>query len=70
MIKMKHDNVDDMLVTWCVCVFSLVEQIDKVFMAASKQKAWDHFSKAQRKNLELWRKQCQVTILLLYTHTM
>ncbi|XP_064638616.1 ecto-NOX disulfide-thiol exchanger 2-like [Lineus longissimus] len=35
------------------------EQIEKVFGAASKQKAWDHFSKAQRKNLDLWSKQAQ-----------
>ena len=41
--------------------FSLkVEQIEKVFAIASKQKAWDHFSKAQRKNLDMWRKQAQV----------
>lgn len=30
-----------------------------VFHAASKQKAWDHFSKAQRKNLDMWRKQAE-----------
>ncbi|XP_033829888.2 ecto-NOX disulfide-thiol exchanger 2-like isoform X1 [Periophthalmus magnuspinnatus] len=35
------------------------EQIVSVFQAASKQKAWDHFSKAQRKNLDVWRKQVQ-----------
>ncbi|XP_014673891.1 PREDICTED: ecto-NOX disulfide-thiol exchanger 2-like isoform X2 [Priapulus caudatus] len=35
------------------------DQIDRVFSAASKQKVWDHFSKPQRKNLDLWRKQCQ-----------
>uniref|UniRef100_A0A8C6SPL1 Ecto-NOX disulfide-thiol exchanger 2 n=1 Tax=Neogobius melanostomus TaxID=47308 RepID=A0A8C6SPL1_9GOBI len=35
------------------------EQIVSVFQAASKQKAWDHFSKAQRKNLDVWRKQAQ-----------
>uniref|UniRef100_A0A3Q3EA36 Ecto-NOX disulfide-thiol exchanger 2 n=1 Tax=Labrus bergylta TaxID=56723 RepID=A0A3Q3EA36_9LABR len=36
-----------------------VEQIVSVFQAASKQKAWDHFSKAQRKNLDMWRKQVE-----------
>ncbi|XP_041929912.1 LOW QUALITY PROTEIN: ecto-NOX disulfide-thiol exchanger 2 [Alosa sapidissima] len=36
-----------------------VEQIVSVFHAASKQKAWDHFSKAQRKNLDMWRKQAE-----------
>ncbi|KAK7922008.1 hypothetical protein WMY93_008910 [Mugilogobius chulae] len=35
------------------------EQIVSVFQAASKQKAWDHFTKAQRKNLDTWRKQVQ-----------
>uniref|UniRef100_A0A8C4Z0V0 RRM domain-containing protein n=1 Tax=Gadus morhua TaxID=8049 RepID=A0A8C4Z0V0_GADMO len=35
------------------------EQIVSVFQAASKQKAWDHFSKAQRKNLDVWRKQAE-----------
>ena len=39
-----------------------VEQIEKVFAASTKQKAWDHFSKAQRKNLDIWRKQCQVSV--------
>jgi hypothetical protein len=38
-----------------------VEQIDQVFAAASKQKSWDHFTKPQRKNIETWRKQLQVT---------
>eukprot|EP00064_Thunnus_orientalis_P007901 superscaffoldBa00000907_g7923 len=35
------------------------EQIVSVFHAASKQKAWDHFSKAQRKNLDMWCKQAE-----------
>ncbi|XP_056293431.1 ecto-NOX disulfide-thiol exchanger 1 [Pseudoliparis swirei] len=35
------------------------EQINAVFTAATRQKAWDHFSKAQRKNVEIWRKQCE-----------
>ncbi|KAG9351321.1 hypothetical protein JZ751_022568 [Albula glossodonta] len=38
---------------------SKLEQIVSVFHAASKQKAWDHFSKAQRKNLDVWRKQAE-----------
>ncbi|XP_062916771.1 ecto-NOX disulfide-thiol exchanger 2-like isoform X1 [Mobula hypostoma] len=36
-----------------------LEQIVSVFHSASKQKAWDHFSKAQRKNLHMWRKQAE-----------
>ena len=47
-----------------------VEQIVSVFQAASKQKAWDHFSKAQRKNLDMWRKQAEVStfsaVLMMY----
>ncbi|XP_041067362.1 ecto-NOX disulfide-thiol exchanger 1 isoform X1 [Carcharodon carcharias] len=35
------------------------EQIVAVFKAASKQKVWDHFSKAQRKNIDIWRKQAE-----------
>ncbi|XP_038631601.1 ecto-NOX disulfide-thiol exchanger 2-like [Scyliorhinus canicula] len=35
------------------------EQIVSVFQSSSKQKAWDHFSKAQRKNLHMWRKQAE-----------
>lgn len=49
-----------------------VEQIVSVFHAASKQKAWDHFSKAQRKNLDMWRKQAEVGPLLflqLFKHS-
>ncbi|XP_012276181.1 ecto-NOX disulfide-thiol exchanger 2 [Orussus abietinus] len=32
-------------------------QIERVFTAASHKKVWDHFTKAQRKNIEMWRKQ-------------
>ncbi|ODM95530.1 Ecto-NOX disulfide-thiol exchanger 1, partial [Orchesella cincta] len=32
-------------------------QIEKIFSAACQRKVWDHFSKAQRKNIEVWRKQ-------------
>ncbi|XP_064456082.1 ecto-NOX disulfide-thiol exchanger 2-like isoform X2 [Ornithodoros turicata] len=34
-------------------------QIEKVFGVASHQKVWDHFTKAQRKNIDTWRKQSQ-----------
>lgn len=40
-------------------ILSQFEQINGVFAAASKQKAWDHFTKAQRKNIDIWRKQCE-----------
>lgn len=31
-------------------------EMERLFQAASHQKAWDHFTKAQRKSLESWRK--------------
>ncbi|XP_064422662.1 ecto-NOX disulfide-thiol exchanger 2 isoform X2 [Latimeria chalumnae] len=42
-------------------ILTQFEQIVSVFHAAQKQKAWDHFSKAQRKNLDMWRKQVEET---------
>lgn len=42
-----------------------VDQIEKVFSSSHKQRNWDHFSKAQRKNLELWFKQAQVGFLAI-----
>ncbi|XP_041352478.1 ecto-NOX disulfide-thiol exchanger 2-like [Gigantopelta aegis] len=38
------------------------DQIEKVFSAALRQKAWDHFTKAQRKNIDTWYKQCKEII--------
>ncbi|XP_022904307.2 ecto-NOX disulfide-thiol exchanger 2 isoform X1 [Onthophagus taurus] len=32
-------------------------QIERLFSAACHKKVWDHFTKAQRKNIELWKKQ-------------
>ncbi|XP_037036149.1 ecto-NOX disulfide-thiol exchanger 2 isoform X2 [Bradysia coprophila] len=32
-------------------------QIEKVFGATRMQKVWDHFTKAQRKNIDMWKKQ-------------
>ncbi|KAB5577084.1 hypothetical protein PHYPO_G00205900 [Pangasianodon hypophthalmus] len=40
-------------------ILTQFEQITAVFSAATRQKAWDHFSKAQRKNIDIWRKQCE-----------
>ncbi|XP_066497396.1 ecto-NOX disulfide-thiol exchanger 1 isoform X2 [Hoplias malabaricus] len=40
-------------------ILTQFEQIMAVFSAATRQKAWDHFSKAQRKNIDIWRKQCE-----------
>nr|XP_029509487.1 ecto-NOX disulfide-thiol exchanger 1-like [Oncorhynchus nerka] len=42
-----------------LAILTQFEQITAVFTAASRQKAWDHFSKAQRKNIDIWRKQCE-----------
>lgn len=36
-----------------------------VYHSASKQKAWDHFTKAQRKNISVWCKQAEVGNFLL-----
>ncbi|XP_038603913.1 ecto-NOX disulfide-thiol exchanger 2 isoform X2 [Tachyglossus aculeatus] len=35
------------------------EQIVAVYRSAFKQKAWDHFTKAQRKNIRMWFKQAE-----------
>nr|CAH7769268.1 unnamed protein product [Callosobruchus chinensis] len=32
-------------------------QIERLFVAACHKKVWDHFTKAQRKNIETWKKQ-------------
>ncbi|XP_040003511.1 ecto-NOX disulfide-thiol exchanger 1 isoform X2 [Xiphias gladius] len=42
-----------------LAILTQFEQITTVFTAATRQKAWDHFSKAQRKNIDIWRKQCE-----------
>ncbi|KAK5920315.1 hypothetical protein CgunFtcFv8_024137 [Champsocephalus gunnari] len=42
-----------------LAILSQFEQITGVFTAATRQKAWDHFSKAQRKNIDIWHKQCE-----------
>ncbi|XP_029283228.1 ecto-NOX disulfide-thiol exchanger 1-like [Cottoperca gobio] len=43
-----------------VAILTQFEQITAVFNAATRQKAWDHFSKAQRKNIDIWQKQCEI----------
>ena len=43
-----------------------VNQVEKVFSAASHKKVWDHFSKAQRKNIDIWKKQCSVSNLFVF----
>ncbi|XP_026865401.2 ecto-NOX disulfide-thiol exchanger 1 isoform X1 [Electrophorus electricus] len=42
-----------------LAILTQFEQITAVFTAATRQKAWDHFTKAQRKNIDIWRKQCE-----------
>ncbi|XP_074550711.1 ecto-NOX disulfide-thiol exchanger 1 isoform X2 [Halichoeres trimaculatus] len=42
-----------------MAILTQFEQITSVFTAATRQKAWDHFSKAQRKNIDIWKKQCE-----------
>ncbi|XP_063169847.1 ecto-NOX disulfide-thiol exchanger 2 isoform X1 [Candoia aspera] len=40
-------------------ILAQFEQIVAVYHSASKQKAWDHFTKAQRKNIGVWCKQAE-----------
>lgn len=46
---------------------SPVNQIKKVFNAASHKKVSDHLTKAQRKNIDAWKRQVLVRILQLST---
>merc|ERR1719318_1473802 len=63
--KMKEDFRKKMS---SICVqFS---QIERVFGSAGKQKVWDHFTKAQRKNLTTWKKQLQDVQTLTKENTM
>lgn len=47
---------------------STVSQIERVFTAASHKKVWDHFTKAQRKNIEMWKKQSSVCMYTALPH--
>jgi hypothetical protein len=38
-----------------------VGQIERVFVSACRQKAWDQFTKAQRKNIAQWKSQLAVS---------
>ncbi len=40
-----------------------VGQIERVFVSASRQRAWDQFTKAQRKNITQWKNQLAVSVL-------
>ncbi|XP_060548106.1 ecto-NOX disulfide-thiol exchanger 2 isoform X2 [Pantherophis guttatus] len=40
-------------------ILAQFEQIVAVYHSACKQKAWDHFTKAQRKNISVWCKQAE-----------
>uniref|UniRef100_A0A4W6FLX7 Ecto-NOX disulfide-thiol exchanger 2 n=1 Tax=Lates calcarifer TaxID=8187 RepID=A0A4W6FLX7_LATCA len=53
------EEAKDKFKTAIATILAQFEQIVSVFHAASKQKAWDHFSKAQRKNLDIWHKQVE-----------
>ena len=52
------------LLLTCTCLSSRhsVGQIERVFVAAGHQKVWDHFTKAQRRNIEMWKKQAEVRL--------
>ncbi|XP_031718678.1 ecto-NOX disulfide-thiol exchanger 2-like isoform X3 [Anarrhichthys ocellatus] len=53
------EEAKDKFKTAMATILAQFEEIVSVFNAASKQKAWDHFSKAQRKNLDMWRTQVE-----------
>lgn len=40
-----------------------VGQIERVFVSASRQRSWDQFTKAQRKNITQWKNQLAVSVL-------
>ncbi|XP_013172515.1 PREDICTED: ecto-NOX disulfide-thiol exchanger 2-like isoform X1 [Papilio xuthus] len=40
-------------------IIDQLEQVAKVFSAATHQRVWDHFTKPQRKNIETWQKMTQ-----------
>ena len=40
-----------------------VAQIEKLFISSLHKKVWDHFTKAQRKNIEVWKKTALVGAL-------
>ncbi|KAG7296168.1 hypothetical protein JYU34_021269 [Plutella xylostella] len=40
-------------------IIEQLEQVGKVFNAATHQRVWDHFTKPQRKNIETWQKMTQ-----------
>ncbi|CAH2039704.1 unnamed protein product, partial [Iphiclides podalirius] len=40
-------------------IIEQLEQVAKVFTAATHQRVWDHFTKPQRKNIETWQKMAQ-----------
>ncbi|XP_013908792.1 PREDICTED: LOW QUALITY PROTEIN: ecto-NOX disulfide-thiol exchanger 2-like [Thamnophis sirtalis] len=44
-------------------ILAQFEQIVAVYHSACKQKAWDHFTKAQRKNISVWCKQAEVVLV-------
>ncbi|XP_033110321.1 ecto-NOX disulfide-thiol exchanger 2-like [Anneissia japonica] len=40
-------------------LFNQFSLIESVFVSATKQRAWDHFTKPQRKNIDTWKKQAK-----------
>ncbi|XP_071991363.1 ecto-NOX disulfide-thiol exchanger 1 isoform X2 [Engystomops pustulosus] len=55
----KIEQAKEIYKTELLGILTQFEQIVAVFNASSRQKAWDHFSKAQRKNIDIWRKHCE-----------
>ncbi|XP_077339334.1 ecto-NOX disulfide-thiol exchanger 1 isoform X6 [Lithobates pipiens] len=55
----KMEEAKEIYKTELLGILTQFEQIVAVFNASTRQKAWDHFSKAQRKNIDIWRKHCE-----------
>ncbi|GFU21333.1 ecto-NOX disulfide-thiol exchanger 1 [Nephila pilipes] len=55
-VKKARENLDTMSID---LQFQL-SKIEKAYIAAEKQKNWDHFTKKQRKNIEDWKKSVKI----------
>ncbi|KAF3420588.1 hypothetical protein E2986_11224 [Frieseomelitta varia] len=65
-VEFKAGYTTEDLLCFCMqhaTMSSTVSQIERVFTAASHKKVWDHFTKAQRKNIEMWKKQSSIGML-------
>lgn len=64
--KKYKTNYDEFITSYTRYHLHSVTQIEKVFNAASHKKVWDHFTKAQRKNIDMWKKQSMVRTFFFF----